>query len=90
MRAVLVIVAEVFRKQPPQMAFVHCNDVVQQVTPTTLNPSLCDAILPRTFNRSLHVCRHRQMRRTHLPREQWSGSITGAGHAIETRAVPVV
>jgi hypothetical protein len=49
MRAVLVIVAEVFRKQPPQMAFVHCNDVVQQVTPTTLNPSLCDAILPRTF-----------------------------------------
>src|SRR6266478_8565691 len=49
MRAVLVVVANVFRKQPLQMAFVPCNDVVQQVAPTTLNPSLCDAILPRTF-----------------------------------------
>src|SRR5258708_13068231 len=49
MRAVLVVVADVFRKQPIQMAFVHCDDVVQQVAPTTLNPSLRDAILPRTF-----------------------------------------
>ena len=49
MRAVLVVVADVFRKQPLQMTFVPFNDVVQQVAPTTLNPSLCDAILPRTF-----------------------------------------
>src|SRR6267143_243781 len=49
MRAVLVVVADVFRKQPLPMAFVPCNDVVQQVAATTLNPSLCDAILPRTF-----------------------------------------
>src|SRR5260370_36604263 len=27
---------------------------------------------------------------THLPREQWSGSITGTGHAIEAGAVPAV
>src|SRR5882762_8795673 len=49
MRAVLVVVADVFRKQPLQMAFAPCNDVVQQVAATTLNPSLCSAILPRTF-----------------------------------------
>jgi len=48
MRAILVVVADVFRRQPPQMAIVYCNDVVQQVTPTTLNPSLSGAILPRT------------------------------------------
>ena len=29
MRAVLVVVADVFRKQPFQMAFVHRNDVIQ-------------------------------------------------------------
>jgi len=49
MRAVFVVVADIFRKERFQMAFVPCNDVVQQVAPTTLNPSLCDAILPRTF-----------------------------------------
>jgi hypothetical protein len=36
------------------MAFVHCNDVVQQVAPTTLNPSLRDAILPGTLERCPH------------------------------------
>ena len=54
MRAVLVVVADVFREQSLQMAFVHCNDVVQQVTAATLDPSLRDAILPRTFEGGSH------------------------------------
>ncbi len=49
MRAVFMVVADVFRKQPLQMAFVHCDDVVQQITAATLDPSLRDAVLPRTF-----------------------------------------
>jgi hypothetical protein len=39
---------------------------------------------------SLHACGRRQMSRTRLPREQWSVSITGTGHAIEVGAVPAV
>ena len=48
-RAVLVVVAEVRRKQPLQMAFIDCNDVIQQVTAATADPALREAILPRTF-----------------------------------------
>jgi hypothetical protein len=36
------------------MAFVRCNDVVQQVTAAALHPSLRDAILPRTFEGGSH------------------------------------
>src|ERR1700682_5627549 len=54
MRAVLVVVADVFRKQPLQMVFIHCNDAVQQVTAATLNPSFCDPVLPGTFERGPH------------------------------------
>lgn len=31
MRAVFVIVAGVFREQTLQMAFIHCNEVIQQI-----------------------------------------------------------
>jgi hypothetical protein len=34
------------------MAFVHCDDVIQENTPATPYPTLCDSILPRTFERS--------------------------------------
>ena len=49
MRAVLVVIAEVFRKQPPQMTFVHCNDMIQQIAPATLDPVLGDAVLLGTL-----------------------------------------
>jgi len=49
MRAVLVIVVNVFGKQPLQMAFVHRDDVIQQVTLATRDPSLRHPVLPRTF-----------------------------------------
>ena len=52
MRAVLVIVTNVLREQSLQMAFVQCDDVIQQVTTTTADPALGHAILPRAFERS--------------------------------------
>ena len=34
------------------MAFVDCDDVIQEITPATPYPTLCDSILPRTFERA--------------------------------------
>jgi hypothetical protein len=45
-------VADVFRKQAFQMRFIRRDDVVEEVPPTALNPSLCDAVLPRAFKGS--------------------------------------
>jgi hypothetical protein len=58
MCAILVIVADVFREQPFQMAFIHRNDMVQQASPAAFDPALCHTVLPRTFERGSH--------RTHL------------------------
>jgi hypothetical protein len=44
-----MVVADVFRKQQFQMAFIDGNDVIQQFTAATANPALRDAILPRTL-----------------------------------------
>jgi hypothetical protein len=49
MRAVFVVVVDVFRKQPFQMAFVHSNNVIQQVSSAAFNPTLRNSILPGTF-----------------------------------------
>ena len=51
MRAVLVVVADVFRKQTFQMAFIHGNDVIQQISSAAFNPTLRYTILPRAFER---------------------------------------
>src|SRR5260370_34335412 len=52
MCAILVVVANILRKQASQVAFVNCDDVIQEITPATPYPTLCDSILPRTFERS--------------------------------------
>jgi len=52
MRAVLMVVANILREPPFQVAFVNCNDVIQEITPATPYPTLCDSILPRTLERS--------------------------------------
>src|SRR5437879_225367 len=44
MRAILVVVANILGEQACQVAFVNCNDVIQEIT--TATP------LPRTFERS--------------------------------------
>src|SRR5690348_9620693 len=49
MRAVLVVVADVFREQTFQMAFIHRNDVIQQISSAAFNPALRYTILPRAF-----------------------------------------
>src|SRR5260370_3143146 len=52
MRAVLVVVANILREQAFPVALVNCDDVIQEITPATPYPTLCDSILPRTFERS--------------------------------------
>jgi hypothetical protein len=36
-----------------QVAFVNCNNVIQEITPATPYPTLCHSILPRTFRVAL-------------------------------------
>ena len=52
MRAILVVVANILGEQAFQVAFVNCNDVIQEITTATPYPTLCHSILPRTFERS--------------------------------------
>jgi len=52
MRAALVVVANILREQAFQVAFVDCDDVIQEITAATPYPALCHSILPRTFERS--------------------------------------
>jgi hypothetical protein len=52
MRAILVVVANILGEQAFQVAFVNCDDVIQEITAATPYPTLCDSILPRTFERS--------------------------------------
>ena len=51
MCAVLVVVANILREPPFPVACVNCNDVIQEITPATPYPTLCDSILPRTLER---------------------------------------
>src|SRR6202795_302804 len=51
MCAVLVVVANILREATFQVAFVNCDDVIQEITPATPYPTLCDSILPRTLER---------------------------------------
>src|ERR1700675_3252251 len=52
MRAVLVVVADILGDKALQMAFVHCDDVIQQFATATAYPTLRNSILPRTPQRS--------------------------------------
>src|SRR5260370_35212021 len=51
MRAIIVVVANRLREPPFQVAFVNCDDVIQEITAATPYPTLCDSIMPRTFER---------------------------------------
>ena len=52
MSTVLVVVANVFGKQPLQMALVQNDHMIEQIPPATALPALGDSILPRTAERS--------------------------------------
>ena len=65
MRTVLVVVTNILREQPLQMLFIHCNDVIQQVSSAAFDPALCHAVLPGTLEEGPH--------RTHLQRSNGHG-----------------
>jgi hypothetical protein len=54
MGSIFVVVANVVRKQPSQMAFIHCNNMVQQIAAATFDPTFRYTVLPRTFERGPH------------------------------------
>ena len=54
MRAVFMIVADIICEQSFQMAFIHRNDVIQQVSSAAFDPTLHHAVLPRTFEGGPH------------------------------------
>jgi len=54
MRAVLVVVTDVLRKQPFQMAFIHGDNMIQQVSSATFDPTLCHTVLPGTLEGDPH------------------------------------
>ncbi len=47
MRAVLLVIRNILAEQPLQMAFMDCDEVVQQVTAAAADPAFRYAILPR-------------------------------------------
>ena len=51
MRSILMVIAEVLRKQPLQMPFVQRNHVIEEITSAAFHPTLSDAVLPRTLKR---------------------------------------
>src|SRR5258707_10586626 len=58
MCAVLVVGANLLRESTFQVAFVNCDNVIQEITPVTPYPTLCNSILPRTFERSADRIHH--------------------------------
>src|ERR1700690_3603480 len=48
MRPVVVIVTDILVHQTLQMAFIHNNHMVEQITSAVADPALCDTVLPRT------------------------------------------
>ena len=54
MCAVVMIVMNEICEQPFQMAFIHRNDVIQEVSSAAFNPTLRHSVLPRTLERSSH------------------------------------
>ena len=82
MRAVVVIVVDIISEQPFQMASVHRNDVIQQVSSAAFDSTLRDPVLPRTLERGLnriylhgsHSCRNFQAVLGVTIKDQESGS----------------
>jgi hypothetical protein len=58
MGSVFRVVADIFREQPFQMAFVNCDEVIQQFAAAAAYPTLCDSILPGTFERGADRTHH--------------------------------
>src|SRR6202049_1236263 len=55
MRAVLMIIADIIGKQPPQVVVIQSDHVIQQVPAAALDPALRNPVLPRTLDRSANT-----------------------------------
>ena len=55
MSPVVMVVGDVIREEPLEMALVQRNDLVEQLTPATADPAFRDSILPRALDRGLHA-----------------------------------
>jgi len=53
MSAIFVVVMDIVREQPLEMLLINRDDVIEQIAPTTLDPALRDAVLPRALVRRL-------------------------------------
>jgi hypothetical protein len=70
MGAILMVVTYVFGQKPLQMPPISHDQVVQEVPPTASNPTLCDAVLPRTSERGPNwLTTHCFHRRNHIQPE---------------------
>jgi hypothetical protein len=78
MRAVLVVVANILSEPAFQVAFVNCDDVIQKVTTATSYPTLCNSILPRTFERSADRIHPQGSNRCR--RDRWHGEEVHGGN----------
>jgi hypothetical protein len=54
MGAVLVMVGDVFGKEPLQVPLIESNHMVEQLAATAPHPTLGDSILPGTFEGGPH------------------------------------
>jgi len=52
MRAVLVVVEDVFSEQPFQMTFIHCDNMIEQISSAAFDPTLRHTVLPGAFEES--------------------------------------
>jgi hypothetical protein len=54
MRAVLVVITDVIREQPFQKAFIHHDNMIQQVSSAAFDPTLRHAVLPGALEEGPH------------------------------------
>jgi hypothetical protein len=55
MRAVLMTIADIIGKQPPQVVVIQSDYVIQQVPARALDPAHRNTVLPRTLDRSANT-----------------------------------
>jgi hypothetical protein len=55
MGSVVVIIADIIGKEPPQVFVIQSDHVIQQIPAAALDPALRNSVLPRTLDRSANT-----------------------------------